>query len=86
MFETQTSGNTTSSGEIGLNIRTHASPKVGQDQVSLLSNHDHFELFKVTNSQKTGSRKANREMLLLGVVCHYCLADLLHKRDVRPQQ
>ena len=28
------SGNKTSSGEIGLNIRTHASPKVGQDQVS----------------------------------------------------
>ena len=28
------SGNKTSSGEIGLDIRTHASPKVGQDQVS----------------------------------------------------
>ena len=27
-------GNKTSSGEIGLNIRTLASPKVGQDQVS----------------------------------------------------
>ena len=34
MFETQKSGNKTSSGEIGLNIRTLASPKVGQDQVS----------------------------------------------------
>ena len=34
MFETQKSGNKTSSGEIGLNIRTHASPKVGEDQVS----------------------------------------------------
>ena len=34
MFETQKSGNKTSSGEIGLHIRTHASPKVGQDQVS----------------------------------------------------
>ena len=33
MFETQKSGNKTSSGEIGLNIRTLASPKVGQDQV-----------------------------------------------------
>ena len=33
MFETQTSGNKTSSGEIGLDIRTHGSPKVGQDQV-----------------------------------------------------
>ena len=34
MFEAQKSGNKTSSGEIGLDIRTHASPKVGQDQVS----------------------------------------------------
>ena len=36
MFETQKYGNTckTSSGEIGLDIGTHASPKVGQDQVS----------------------------------------------------
>ena len=34
MFETQKSENKTSSGEIGLDIRTNASPKVGQDQVS----------------------------------------------------
>ena len=34
MFETQKSGNKTSSGEIGLNIRTLASPNVGQEQVS----------------------------------------------------
>ena len=34
MLETQNYGNKTSSGEIGLNIRTHASPEVGQDQVS----------------------------------------------------
>ena len=34
MFEIQKSGDNTSSGEIGLDIRTHASPKVGQDQVS----------------------------------------------------
>ena len=34
MFETQKSGNKTSSGEIGLNIRALASPIVGQDQVS----------------------------------------------------
>ena len=33
MFETPKSGNKTISGEIGLDIRTHASPKVGQDQV-----------------------------------------------------
>ena len=33
MFETQKSGNKTSSGEIGLNMRTPASPEVGQDQV-----------------------------------------------------
>ena len=34
IFETQTSGNKTNSGEMGLNIRTLASPKVEQDQVS----------------------------------------------------
>ena len=34
MFEIQKSGDKTSTGEIGLDIRTHASPKVGQDQVS----------------------------------------------------
>ena len=34
MMETQKSRNKTSSGDIGLNIRTLASPKVGQDQVS----------------------------------------------------
>ena len=34
MFETKKSGKKTSSGEIDLNIRTLASPKVGQDQVS----------------------------------------------------
>ena len=34
MFETQKSRNKTSSGDIGLNIRTLASHKVGQDQVS----------------------------------------------------
>ena len=34
VFETQKSRDKTSSGEIGLDIRTHASPKVGQDQVS----------------------------------------------------
>ena len=34
MFETQKSGNKTSSGDIGLNIRMYPSPKVGQDQVS----------------------------------------------------
>ena len=34
MFETQKSGNKTSSGDIGFNIRKLASPKVGQDQVS----------------------------------------------------
>ena len=34
MFETQKSGNKTSSGEIGLNIKTLASPEMEQDQVS----------------------------------------------------
>ena len=32
MFGTQTSGNKTSSGEIGINIRTNASSKVVQDR------------------------------------------------------
>ena len=32
MFVTQKSGNKTRSGEIGLNIRTLASPKVGQGE------------------------------------------------------
>ena len=45
MFETQKYGNKTSTGEIGLNIRTLASPKVGQDQVSggvsVLCWHEH---------------------------------------------
>ena len=34
MFETQRSGKKTSTEEIGLNIRTHASPKMGLDHVS----------------------------------------------------
>ena len=34
IFEIQKSGDKTSSGEIGHDIRTHASPDVGQDQVS----------------------------------------------------
>ena len=34
MFDTQKSGNKTSSEEVGPNIRTHASHKVGRDQVS----------------------------------------------------
>ena len=34
MFESQKSDNKTSSGEIGLDIRTHANPKVGQGPVS----------------------------------------------------
>ena len=36
VFEIQKSGDKTSTGEIGLDIRTHASPKVGQDQPTLL--------------------------------------------------
>ena len=34
MFEIRKSGDKTSSGEIGFQIRTHASPKVGQDRMS----------------------------------------------------
>ena len=33
MFETEKSGDKTSLGEIGLDIKTLASPKVGQDKV-----------------------------------------------------
>ena len=45
VFEIQRSGDKTSSGEIGLDIRTHASPKVGQDQVSGgVSVQNHFYL------------------------------------------
>ena len=33
MFKIQKSGNKRSSGEIGLNFRIFASPKLGQDQV-----------------------------------------------------
>ena len=34
MFEIQKAGDKTSQGETGLDTRTHARPKVGQDQVS----------------------------------------------------
>ena len=35
MFETTKAGNKTISGEVGINIRAHATPKVGHDQVSI---------------------------------------------------
>ena len=68
MFEIQKSGDTTSSGEIGLDIRTHASPKVGQDQVSggssksiLLTNISvvscSFDYTAIAVSEKVGARK-----------------------------
>ena len=38
VFEIQKSGDKTSSGEIGLDIRTHASPKVGQDLIYIRRN------------------------------------------------
>ena len=37
VFEIQKSGDKTSSGEIGLDIRTHASPKVGQNVANIQS-------------------------------------------------
>ena len=43
MFETQKSGNATSSGEIGLNII--ASPKVWQDQVSSVGMPHPLQMF-----------------------------------------
>ena len=45
MFETPKSGNKTSPGEIGLDIRTHASPKVGQDQVSSIGMPHPLQMF-----------------------------------------
>ena len=42
MFKTQKSRNKTSTGEIGLDIRTHASPKVGQFLVAFLCCHVAF--------------------------------------------
>ena len=60
MFETQKSGYKTSSGDIGLNIRTLASPKVGQDQVwggiSVLCWHVRFRIrckFSMETSRNT---------------------------------
>ena len=51
VFEIQKSGDKTSSGEIGLDIRTHASPKVGQDQVSggvsVLGNYSSSEMLLI---------------------------------------
>ena len=47
MFETQTSRNKTSSGEIGLDIRTHASPNMGQDQVSGWVSVLYWELIEI---------------------------------------
>ena len=45
MFETQKSRNKTSSRDIGLNIRTLASPKVGQDQVSGGVTYEHIRTY-----------------------------------------
>ena len=58
MFETQKSRNKTSSGEIVLDIRTVASPKVGQDQVSggVSVLWWHAEIFLITKLD-TGSNK-----------------------------
>ena len=39
------SGNKTSSGEIGLDIRTHASPKVGQYQASSVGMPHPLQMF-----------------------------------------
>ena len=51
MFETQKSRNKTSSGDIGLNIRTLASPKVGQDQVSSVGMLHPLQMFYGNLSQ-----------------------------------
>ena len=56
MFEIQKSGDKTSSGEIGLDIRTHASPKVGQDQENTLEifcSLNYFIIFIMVTSRTT---------------------------------
>ena len=51
MFKTQMSGNKTSSGEIGLDIGTHASPRVGQNQVPGGASVPIWNLAKLGKSQ-----------------------------------
>ena len=45
MFETQKYGNKKSSGEFGLNIRTLASPKVGQDDMTFIIQNSELMYF-----------------------------------------
>ena len=45
IIETQKSGNKTSPGETSLDTRTHASPKVGQDQASSDGMPDPLQMF-----------------------------------------
>ena len=49
MFENQKSGQKTSSGEIGLNIRTLGSPKVGKDEVFIRSKRPLLDAAPVAN-------------------------------------
>ena len=47
MFEIQKSGDKTISGKIVLDIRTHASPKVGQDQVLCIVTQFYRNLYMI---------------------------------------
>ena len=49
MFENQNFENKTSSGEIGLNIRTHAIPVVN-DGVNIIANNIHFKSTKYVST------------------------------------
>ena len=81
MFEIQKSGNKTSLGEIGLDITTHASPKVGQDQVSggvsVPCRHatpvvDAIWKHIFSNNVKLGKREKGGKGRV-GKMCHYLL-------------
>ena len=56
MCKTQKSGIKTSSEEIGLNMRTHASPKVGQDHKEMCKN------MKKTRPERTADWMTDRQM------------------------
>ena len=78
MFETQKSGNKKNSGEIGLNIRTLASPKVGQGQesggVSVLCWHaapvanDLWKPLAIRQNVKFGSKVKISNRVKIGVM------------------
>ena len=73
MFETQKSGNKTSSGEIGLDIRTHASPKVGHDQVSSVGMPHPLQMFYGSAQEFYAAFELTRRLTKLDVICIFLL-------------